>query len=65
MGAVGICGSDSEVFAGTRPRPAHPRLLGHEFAGEVVATEGRWTGVPVGTESPWTRLGCAPSAMPV
>jgi len=49
VGAVGICGSDAEAFAGTHPLPNYPRLPGHEFAGEVVAVGAAWRGLAVGT----------------
>lgn len=49
VGAVGICGSDVEAFAGTHPLPNYPRLPGHEFAGEVVEVGSAWRGLPVGT----------------
>lgn len=49
VGAVGICGSDLEAFAGTHPQPGYPRLPGHEFAGTVVATGSEWSGVKAGT----------------
>jgi len=48
VGAVGLCGSDVEAFAGTHPLPNYPRRPGHEFAGEVVAVGAAWRGVPVG-----------------
>ena len=34
--AVGICGSDLPIFAGTRPVPL-PFIAGHEFAGTIAA----------------------------
>lgn len=49
VGAVGICGSDLEAFAGTHPLPNYPRLPGHEFAGEVAEVGSDWRGLPVGT----------------
>lgn len=36
--ACSICGSDVHGFHGKHPRLVFPRVLGHEFAGEVVAT---------------------------
>jgi len=35
--ACSICGSDLHAFHGKHPRLTFPRILGHEFAGEVVA----------------------------
>jgi len=49
VGAVGLCGSDVEAFAGTHPLPNYPRLPGHEFAGEIVSVGKDWRGLPVGT----------------
>jgi Threonine dehydrogenase and related Zn-dependent dehydrogenases len=34
--AVGICGSDVHIYHGTNPFATYPRIVGHEFAGEVV-----------------------------
>jgi threonine dehydrogenase-like Zn-dependent dehydrogenase len=34
--ACSICGSDLHAFHGHHPRLTFPRILGHEFAGEVV-----------------------------
>lgn len=34
--AAGICGSDISIFRGTSPVATYPRVIGHEFAGEVV-----------------------------
>ncbi|MET8335773.1 zinc-binding dehydrogenase [Streptosporangium canum] len=39
VGAAGLCHSDLSVIDGSRPRPL-PMALGHEAAGEVVATGG-------------------------
>ena len=38
VGAVGICGSDLEMLAGTRDPEyrRYPVVLGHEWAGEIV-----------------------------
>lgn len=36
--ACSICGSDLHAFHGKHPRLTFPRILGHEFAGEIVAT---------------------------
>jgi threonine dehydrogenase-like Zn-dependent dehydrogenase len=35
--ACSICGSDLHAFHGAHPRIVFPRILGHEFAGEIVA----------------------------
>jgi len=35
--ACSICGSDLHAFHGKHPRLTFPRVLGHEFAGEIVA----------------------------
>lgn len=35
---AGICGSDVHIFNGTNPVATYPRIIGHEFAGEVVKT---------------------------
>lgn len=34
--AAGICGSDLHIFHGTSPVATYPRVIGHEFVGEVV-----------------------------
>lgn len=34
--AAGICGSDVSIFKGTSPVATYPRIIGHEFAGEIV-----------------------------
>lgn len=41
--ACSICGSDLHAFHGKHPRLTFPRILGHEFAGEIVAL-GRGVG---------------------
>ena len=38
--ACSICGSDLHAFHGKHPRLTFPRVLGHEFAGEIVALGG-------------------------
>lgn len=35
---VGVCGTDLHIFNGTFPFFEYPRIIGHELAGEVVAT---------------------------
>lgn len=32
---VGICGTDMHIFGGRQPYLTYPRVIGHEFAGEV------------------------------
>lgn len=36
--AAGICGSDVHIYHGTSPVATYPRVIGHEIAGEIVAT---------------------------
>jgi Zn-dependent alcohol dehydrogenase len=43
VGAAGLCHSDLSVIDGSRPR-VMPMVLGHEAAGEVVATGGETPG---------------------
>ncbi len=48
--AVGICGSDMHAYHGHDPRRVPPMILGHEFAGTVVAGADkgkRVTGNPI------------------
>jgi alcohol dehydrogenase len=48
--AVGICGSDLHAYHGHDPRRVPPLILGHEFAGTIVAGPGkgrRTTGNPL------------------
>jgi len=33
--AVGICGSDMHIYHGTNPMATYPRIIGHEFTGQV------------------------------
>lgn len=47
--ACSICGSDVHGFHGKHPRLVFPRILGHEFAGEVVGLGAGVAGVTVGT----------------
>lgn len=35
---AGICGSDSHIYHGKNAFATYPRIIGHEFAGEVAAT---------------------------
>jgi 2-desacetyl-2-hydroxyethyl bacteriochlorophyllide A dehydrogenase len=36
---IGICGTDLHAFEGTQPFFNYPRILGHEIAAEIVATQ--------------------------
>ena len=45
--ACSICGSDLHGFYGKHPWLVFPRILGHEFAGEVVALGSGVEGVPI------------------
>ncbi|MGQ0525819.1 MAG: zinc-dependent alcohol dehydrogenase [Betaproteobacteria bacterium] len=47
--ACSICGSDLHGFHGKHPRLVFPRILGHEFAGEVVARGAAVSGIRAGT----------------
>ncbi len=46
--ACSICGSDLHAYHGKHPRLTFPRVLGHEFAGEIVALGGAVKGFRVG-----------------
>lgn len=46
--AAGICGSDISIYKGTSPVATYPRVIGHEFAGEVVAVGSACSRVQVG-----------------
>jgi threonine dehydrogenase-like Zn-dependent dehydrogenase len=46
--ACSICGSDVHAYHGKHPRLTFPRILGHEFAGEIVAVGASLTGFHVG-----------------
>lgn len=46
--ACSICGSDLHAFHGKHPRLTFPRILGHEFAGEIVALGKDIAGFHVG-----------------
>ena len=37
VGRAGICGSDIHILHGSNPFARYPRVIGHEFAGHVVA----------------------------
>jgi 2-desacetyl-2-hydroxyethyl bacteriochlorophyllide A dehydrogenase len=36
---IGLCGTDLHAFEGTQPYFSYPRILGHELAAEIVATD--------------------------
>lgn len=46
--AAGICGSDISIYQGTSPVATYPRVIGHEFAGEIVKIGSGVTNVKVG-----------------
>ena len=46
--ACSICGSDVHAFHGKHPRLTFPRILGHEFAGEIVAVGRELAGFRIG-----------------
>lgn len=47
--ACSICGSDLHGFHGKHPRLVFPRILGHEFAGEVLALGSGVRDMRIGT----------------
>ncbi|MDR1049393.1 MAG: Zn-dependent oxidoreductase [Synergistaceae bacterium] len=66
--AAGICGSDMHIYHGTNPLAKYPRVIGHEFAGEVTALgEGADVKLSVGdhvTVDPVTSCGsCYPCSI--
>src|SRR5438045_8990496 len=53
VAAVGICGSDVTMWAGTDPYASFPVRQGHEFSGHVVAIGPGYDGpIPVGQLAP-------------
>lgn len=46
--AAGICGSDISIYKGTSPVASYPRVIGHEFAGEIVKIGSEVTDITVG-----------------
>ncbi|MDB6454380.1 Zn-dependent oxidoreductase [Falsirhodobacter sp. 20TX0035] len=45
---AGICGSDLHILHGSNPFAKYPRVIGHEFAGEVIGLGEGATGFLVG-----------------
>ncbi len=45
---AGVCGSDIHILHGTNPFAVYPRVIGHEFAGEVVDIGEKAHGLAVG-----------------
>lgn len=45
---AGICGSDVHILHGSNPFAVYPRVIGHEFAGEVFSLGAGITGIRVG-----------------
>ena len=45
---AGICGSDIHIFHGTNPFARYPRVIGHEFAGEIEEIGPGVTGLAPG-----------------
>lgn len=46
--AAGICGSDYHIYLGTHPIGDYPRVIGHEFVGEVVEVGSSVSGLAPG-----------------
>ena len=46
--AAGICGSDISIYRGTSPVATYPRVIGHEFAGEVTDIGSNVSHIKVG-----------------
>lgn len=46
--AAGICGSDVHIYHGTNPLASYPRIIGHEFTGEIVEIGADVKNVAVG-----------------
>ncbi|MGF6906502.1 zinc-binding alcohol dehydrogenase family protein [Fusobacterium sp. PH5-44] len=60
---AGICGSDISIYKGTSPVATYPRVIGHEFAGEVIEIGKNVTHVSVGdhvTVNPVNNCGICP-----
>jgi L-gulonate 5-dehydrogenase len=45
---AGICGSDVHILHGSNPFAVYPRVIGHEFAGEVFSVGAGVSGIRVG-----------------
>ncbi|WP_207460082.1 Zn-dependent oxidoreductase [Azospirillum sp. SYSU D00513] len=45
---AGICGSDLHIYHGSNPFAVYPRIIGHEFSGEVEAVGAGVTGLAPG-----------------
>lgn len=45
---IGICGTDLHAFQGNQPFFSYPRILGHEFAAEVIEIDDNEYGIGVG-----------------
>jgi len=45
---AGICGSDMNIYHGTSPVATYPRVIGHEFVGEIVKTGKGVKGLKIG-----------------
>lgn len=45
---AGICGSDMHILHGANPFAVYPRIIGHEFAGEIEAVGAAVEGLAVG-----------------
>lgn len=45
---AGICGSDLHILHGSNPFAKYPRIIGHEFAGEVIGLGAGTTGFAIG-----------------
>lgn len=62
--AAGICGSDISIYKGTSPVATYPRVIGHEFAGEVVEIGSEVSNVQIGDHvsiNPVTSCGTCPA----
>lgn len=46
--AAGICGSDVGIYHGKNAFATYPRVVGHEFVGEVVKVGSKVTNAVVG-----------------
>lgn len=46
--AAGICGSDTHIYHGKNAFATYPRVVGHEFAGEVIQVGSAVNGLTVG-----------------